>query len=342
MQDLRDFLNECDRAPRLNQLRGFFADTAAGRGNAPSRRPYGDMRLLPADPLLQQFVDLHYRRQGFFDQHYYSSIPYRLEEEYRMAYALLRYAQQSPENISFYSLGTAEGTMARTLSELSAGKIQSLSCSPNEENYNCFNAFGTPAHAEFFLGPFHHLTQEVIRTKDRLARFSSGFDFILEDTTFQMYSPNRPQQIQFVAQHLKEDGIFLFIEKFRAADDQDYDAREAQKDFGFKMRYFGREQIERKAQTVLNTMHKSEVHLTEMASAVYACFRHCVVTWNSGNFYGLAACNSETKLSRYLSLLPCPAIPHEYVYSPVPYCELRAAADDNNDRESGSATQDPS
>lgn len=323
MQGSQYFLNECDEAPRLNQLRGFFADTAAGLGNVPLRKPVADMRLLPIDTLLHRFVDLHCRRQGFFDQHYHSSIPYRLEEEYRMAYTLLRYAQQSPHNVSFYSLGTAEGTMARTLSELSEGKIQSLSCSPNEENHKCFNAFGTPPHAEFFLGPFHHLTQEKICAESRLARFSAGFDVILEDTTFQMYSPNRSQQIQFVTQHLKDDGIFLFVEKFLAADIQDYNAREAQKDLGFKTGYFGREEIERKAETVLNTMHKCEVTLMEMASAVYACFRHCVITWNSGNFYGLAASNSETKLSRYLSLMPCPAIPLEYVYSPTPFSELR-------------------
>lgn len=326
MQDFHDFLNECEQAPRLNHLQGFFTETAAGRSNVPIRKPVADMRLLPPDSLLQQFVELHCRRQGFFDQHYHGSIPYRLEEEFRMGYALLRYAQQSTETISLYSLGTAEGTMARTLSELSSGKIQSLACSPNEENYICFNAFGKPLHAEFFLGPFHHLTHERIQADSRLARFTAGFDFILEDTTFQMYSPNRLRQIQFAAQQLKDDGVFLFIEKFRAVDDQDYIAREAQKDFGFKSRYFGREQIELKAQTVLNTMHASEVQLAEMANAVYACFKHCVVTWNSGNFYGLAASNSKPNLSRYLSLLPGPAIPSEYVYAPVAFSELQAVA----------------
>ena len=46
MQDFSDFLTECDRAPRLNNLAGFFSETAAGRGGVPIRKPVVDMRPL--------------------------------------------------------------------------------------------------------------------------------------------------------------------------------------------------------------------------------------------------------------------------------------------------------
>jgi hypothetical protein len=322
MQAFTDFIAECDRGPRLNQLAGFFAETAAGKAGMPIRRPAVDTWLFPYDALLHRFVELHSRRQGFFDQHYHSSIPYRLEEECRMAHALLRYSQLNTNDVLLYSLGTAEGTMARSLSELSRGSIRSLSCSPNAENYKCFMAFGEPAHASFFLGPFHRLTKEHLRSDKKLEPFSDGFDFILEDTTFQMYSPNRPKQIEFVAQHLKADGILLLLEKFRAVDAGEYQGRESQKDFGFKTHYFGTEEIARKTKLVLTTMHDGQVTLAEMARAVYAQFKHCVVTWNSGNFYGLAASNSRENLWRYLSLMVHPAIPFEYVYEPEPYTDL--------------------
>ncbi|WEZ85961.1 class I SAM-dependent methyltransferase (plasmid) [Rhizobium sp. 32-5/1] len=322
MQKIDDFFTECDLGPRLNQLAGFFNETAAGQSGVPIRKPVIDTRLLPTDPLLYRLIELHARRQGNFDQHYHGSIPYRLEEECRMAHALLRYAELNSTHVSLYSLGTAEGTMARTLSELSRGKIQSLSCSPSEENYRCFMAFGEPPHAHFFLGPFHRVTKDYLRSQETLQQFSGGFDFILEDTTFQMYSPNRQRQIEFVAGHLNEDGILLFMEKFRAADPDDYAARESQKDFGFKTRYFGLAEIQRKSRVVLSTMHECEVTLAEMANAVYAHFRYCVVTWNSGNFYGLAASNSKQNLRRYLSQMVHPAIPAEYVYDPEPYTEL--------------------
>ncbi|TPL46531.1 class I SAM-dependent methyltransferase [Mesorhizobium sp. B2-4-6] len=314
MRGLDDFLAECDHAPRINELSGFFAATAAGKNGVPLRKPVADNRLLPQDELLRNLVSLHAARQGFFDRHYHGSIPYRLEEECRMACAVMKYARNRNRPLSLYTLGTAEGTMARTLSELSEGQIRSLSCSPNPENYQCFMAYGEPAHADFFIGPFHRLTKDVLASTPRLADFSIGFDVILEDTTFQMYSPNRPGQIEFVSQHLKQDGIFVFVEKFRAAEETDYRLREYQKDFGFKARYFPPDEIEKKKAAVLNTMFGNEVTLAAMAEAIHQHFSHCVLTWNSGNFYSLTASNSEENLNRYVSQMGNPAIPHEYVY----------------------------
>lgn len=314
MRGLKDFLTECDLGPRINELNSFFAATAAGSSGVPVRRPVADTRLLPCEDLLRAMVKLHAARQGFFDQHYHASIPYRLEEECRMAYAVLNYARQRQSAISLYSLGTAEGTMARTLSELANGQIQSLSCSPNPENYRCFLGYGEPPHAEFFVGPFHQLTKDVLVSNSRLAKFASGFDLIFEDTTFQMYSPNRVKQIEYVAQHLKADGIFVFVEKFRARDAQDYQRREEQKDFGFKARYFSQDAIQKKKADVLGTMHSNEVTLSQMRDAIDAQFRHCVMTWNSGNFYSLAASNARENLNLYLSHMAPAAIPHEYVY----------------------------
>ena len=314
MRGLDQFLAECDRGPRINGLTGFFAATASGKSGMPIRKPVADTRLLPRDKLLHNLVKLHAARQGFFDQHYHGSIPYRLEEECRMAHAVLKCARLRGAPLSLYSLGTAEGTMARTLSEFSEGQVRTLSCSPNAENYKCFMAYGEPRHAEFFVGPFHKLSKDVLSSDPRLADFAHGFDFILEDTTFQMYSPNRSSQIEFVAQHLKDGGIFVFVEKFRTSEEADYQRREYQKDFGFKTRYFPPEEIEKKKTAVLNTMFGNEVTLAEMAHAIGAHFRYCALTWNSGNFYSLAASNSAENLKLYVAQMATPAIPHEYVY----------------------------
>jgi len=82
-----------------------------------------------------------------------------------------------------------------------------------------------------------------------------------------MYSPNRTKQIEFVTQHLKEGGIFVFVEKFQAAEVKDYQRREDQKDFGFKARYFSHDEIEGKKNAVLRTMFNNEVTLDEMSRA---------------------------------------------------------------------------
>lgn len=314
MRGLDDFLAECDLGPRINELSGFFAATAAGRSGMPMRKPLADTRLLPNEDLLRTVVALHGARQGHFDQHYHGSIPYRLEEECRMAHAVLKYARQRTAPLALYSLGTAEGTMARTLSELASGHIETLSCSPNPENQECFLAYGKPPHAEFFVGPFHWLTKDVLQSEPRLAKFANGFDLILEDTTFQMYSPNRVKQIEYVGQHLKDDGIFVFVEKFRTHDIDEYMRREHQKDHGFKARYFPPDEIEKKKSAVLDTMFNNEVSLAQMSDAIRSRFRYCAMTWNSGNFYSLAASNAKQNLERYLGQMEEPAIPHEYVY----------------------------
>jgi len=324
MQDFSSFLEECDRAPRINELSDFFAATAAGRSGSPIKQPQVDRRLLIGDKLLDRFVELHEKRRGPFDQHYHSSIPYRLEEECRLGHATLRYGLDRPEPLSLYTLGTAEGTMARTIAEIAGGRVRTLSCSPNVENYRSFLAYGNPPHASFFVGPFHHLSRELIQARPDLQHFAAGFDIILEDTTFQMYSPNRPDQIAFVAQHLKDDGLFVFVEKFLHLDPDEYTRREDRKDLGFKARFFPPAEIAAKRATVLTIMNQNEVSLPDMGAAIRRTFRHCYVTWNCGNFYTLVASNSFANIERFLSHLIGPAIPHEYVYEAVP----RAISDD--------------
>jgi len=319
MKDLPNFLEECDRAPRLNELAAFFAATAAGKSGMPRRRPEIDRRLLPHDPLMRRFIDLHENRQGPFDQHYLSSIPYRFEEECRVGCAILRYAAERDNPTLLYSLGTAEATMARTVSEMGDGVVESLSCSPNVENEKSFNAYGPPPHAQFFCGPFHRLTSETIGNTEGLRQFAGGFDIIMEDTTFQMYSPNREQQVAFVRQHLKSDGILLLIEKFRHEDADEYRRREFQKDFGFKARHFSEEAIRNKEDQVLTVMNENEVTLTQIANVLRHRFLECFVTWNSGNFYTIAASNDSKNLKKFVSRLGRPALPAEYVYSDAPF-----------------------
>jgi hypothetical protein len=241
---------------------------------------------------------------------------YRLDEECRLGHAILKYSPGRPLTLRLYSLGTAEGTMARTIAELAAGRVETLSCSPNIENFQSFCAYGEPPHASFFVGPFHHLTVDLLDSRADLIKFTSDFDIILEYTNFQMYSPSRADQIGFVSQRLKDDGLFLFFEKFKDIDIEEYSRREDQKDHGFKARYFRRGDIERKEASVLTVMNRNEVTLGEMEAATRQYSRHCHITWNSGNFYSLVASNSLPNIERFLSNLIKPAIPNEYVYEP--------------------------
>lgn len=319
MHEFDDFIEECDRAPRLNELSGFFSTTASGQSGMPVRPPQLDRRFFPLDQTFRRFSALHPLRQGPFDKHYLSSIPYRFEEECRMGSAILKYARARKGKLKLYTLGTAEGTMARVIGELGNGRVETLSCSPNIENLRSFYAYGVPAHARFFHGPFHHLTSQKIQDDGELRKFAVGFDIIVEDTTFQMYSPNRFDQIRFVSQHLKSNGLFMFVEKFKQEDDEEYRRRERQKDQGFKTRFFSASDIRAKEETVLTQMDRNEVTLPDMSETLRRFFEHSFVTWNSGNFYTLVSSNSLENLELFLSKLCPAAIPAEYVYADLPY-----------------------
>jgi hypothetical protein len=318
MQDFADFIEECEHSLRLNELAEFFSATAAGLSGRPLKQPRVDERFLPRHPTVKEFISLHETRQGPFDHHYLASIPYRSEEECRMGCAILRYAREHSHTLKLYCLGTAEGTMARTVCELAGGGVESLSCSPNVENQRSFYAYGVPPHASFFLGSFHRLTPALIKSAAAIRQFADGFDIILEDTTFQMYSPNRARQITFVSQHLRPDGIFLFVEKFRHEDEVEYRRRELQKDYGFKSCYFSSADIEAKRSLVVARMNENEVTLEQMSYVLSGLFSHCFVTWNSGNFYTVAASNSATNLRRFLAKLCAPALPKEYLCEDLP------------------------
>ena len=131
-------------------------------------------------------------------------------------------------------------------------------------------------------------------------------------------SPNRAAQITHVSQHLKNDGLFIFVQIFSHVDADEYQRREMQKDHGFKARYFSRSDLVKKEKGVLRTIHGNEVTLEEMETVLSARYRHCYVTWNSGNFYTLVASNSSKNLGRFVRGLVEPAIPHEYVYGTLP------------------------
>ncbi|RWX61456.1 class I SAM-dependent methyltransferase [Mesorhizobium sp. M4B.F.Ca.ET.089.01.1.1] len=320
-QQMGDFFKDCDKAPRLNEMADFFSATAAGRSGVPIKMPTVDARLFQGDVTLESFTSVHRQIWGRFDPHYLASIPYRLEEEIRLGDAFLRYADAIADialPARFYLLGAAEGTLARTLAQLGNGKIQTLSCSPNKENEDSFFLHGRPSHATFFLGPFHHLTRSRIVGTSALRHFIDGFDIILEDTTFQMYSPDRKAQIGFVKRHLKDGGIFLLFEKLRQEDNAEYLRREMQKDYGYKARFFTQDEITKKKDSILKHMNLNETTLSKVSAALAAHFNYGCVTWNCGNFYTIAASNNADNLRRLISVMAPPCIPNEYVYVKTP------------------------
>lgn len=133
-----------------------------------------------------------------------------------------------------------------------------------------------------------------------------------------MYSKNRYEQIYYVKDKLVEDGVFIFVEKFKIDSAEEYIKREWQKDILFKSNYFSTDQIESKKLDVLSVMNNFEVSLPDFIKSLSKIFKHSVMTWNSGNFYTIMASNSQRSLIELVSNLKPLCIPSIFCYENLP------------------------
>lgn len=192
---MNNFINECISAPRINGMAEFFSSTASGEKHKPFRLVEIDDRLFHSYDYIK-FAKHLTKNSGPFVNHYFCSIPYSKEEECRLGTTVIKYAITLNKKLNTWCLGMAEGAMARTISELSKGNIQTLTTSPTKENEHAFFKYGSSENAYFICTPFFLLEERL--KNSNLKQFNQGFDIIIEDTTFQMYSPNRSGQINHV------------------------------------------------------------------------------------------------------------------------------------------------
>ncbi|MDI7864959.1 class I SAM-dependent methyltransferase [Rhizobiaceae bacterium n13] len=319
----RQTIDQWRNAPRLTTFSAFFERAASGQGGAPDlAEPQADMSLLDFDIEAAVLADTHRRLVGHFDSHYFASIPYRLEEQYRAGAAILAFALRiwarnaSPTTI--YTLGTGTGCLARTLATLGGGRIKALCCSPTAANRVAFLAKRGSDHAHFFHGPFFELDDARYAADQDLAPFREGFDILFEDTTFQMYDRDRVRQLEFIAPRIRPGGLLVQVQKLAHKDHKIYEERERQKDELFKPRYFSTRHIAEKKDEILSTMLDLQVDLPTTVSALKGFFRYSVLTWNSGNFYTIVSSNSRASVLELVSLMLKPAIPPGYCYEQLP------------------------
>ncbi len=310
-------------APRLTTFAAFFEQTARGEANLPDLgTPQPDFRLLDFDADSGAFWEAHRRLWGNFDYHYFASIPYRLEEECRLATAILKFASDASTKFdrpaTLYTLGAGAGTLARTLAQLGEGRLKTLSCSPTDGNRISFFKRRGSEDAYFHHGPFFELDDARYALDENLAPFRNGYDVLLEDTTFQMYGKNRVDQLAVIAPRVRAGGMLVQVQKLSHPDLETYLLREDQKDEQFKSRFFSRVQIAAKKRSVLDVMDNFQVDLESSLAALASYFLYSAVTWNSGNFYTIASLNSLIALRDFVSSMLRPAIPAEYCYHELP------------------------
>jgi SAM-dependent methyltransferase len=306
-----------ERGPRMTSLCAYFERIAAGEILRPSHRVIANDGFLARSEQHISYHETLQRACGTFLQHGCASIPFLMEEIVRVGIALHRYAHhRTPENsiFNYYESSSADGTVARTLAEYSAGKILTLTDSPNEANEREFKKLNRTPYAEFHRGCFADITPEFLDAK--FPQFRDGFDLIWENTTFQMYGNRRDEQIAYIKRVLKSTGVMLFLEKMQHASAPEYRRREEIKDSLFKARYFDRPAIVAKKEAILEVMESGQCGLEEFLTAVNEHFRHVALIWNSSNFYHIAASNDEISFGCFLECLGDPFVPAEFSHYP--------------------------
>jgi hypothetical protein len=308
------------KAPRVTTMLNTFQAITEGESGKPVCPVQIDFNLFSNDHPTLTFAHTLGCLLGTFARHISASIPYSLEEEARLGASLLSYgtsiAQKRQRPAKIYTTSSGDGVLTRALATLSPGMIETLTCSPNKANRTEFYNRGAPPNAYFFLGPYYEVTPSELIRRDML-QFSEGFDVIQEDTTFQMYHRNRSAQIALVSRNLRPGGILLLFEKLMQPSRPDYLLREQQKD-QFKSLHFDSTQIQQKAETVLTHMEGLQATLGELTGALQAHFEAAAITFNSGNFYTIAASDDPGKLETFISHMIRPATPSEFIYHELP------------------------
>ena len=321
-EQIQDYLTRAQQAPRLTAMFNEFSQLATGKKGSPVTPVDLSPELLQHDSACLEYAAARDAQAGVFNAHFIASLPFALEEQCRFGAAALAYlnlqAKKHGRRSAIYTLGDASGVTSRTLAKLSPDAIRTLTCSPNPENEQAFHAANPGSNADFSLGPFFDVNPENLE-KRGLTQHAEGFDLIVEDTTFQMYGPERLEPIYLAKRNLRDDGILVLVEKIMQTDHDEYARREYQKDWDFKARFFDHQQIEDKRKTIVNKMETQEVTLDELVTVLKVFFDSAVVTWNTGNFYTVMASNSNENLEQLVCQMIEPAIPPEFCYLPLPH-----------------------
>lgn len=183
--------------------------------------------------------------------------------------------------------------------------------SPNTGNKKEFDRLLTHGNSFFHCGCWVDIEPDFLKKNPYSRHFQSGFDIIWECCTFQMYGNNRKEQMQYIAESLKPDGLVFLYEKLNTPLHEDFMRMEVLKT-KFKERYFNKKDIIMKEKSILKTMHTECVTLDELINEAKNIFRYGALIWNAGNFYEIVVTDSKKSLLSFINLLPAIFVPNEY------------------------------
>ena len=278
----------------------FFSKVTRGEFGA-SAVPFTPiMDIGNAEPFLAELAN----HSGNFDEHIAKSIPGYKEMTVRKGHAI---AEAFKDGAAMLDIAASEGSMAKTVTARSDGKITSVSLDPNPDMAEFFRSKSRVEGAAFveeaFLEGFEDNGKRVPAYNPE-----ERFDVVNESMGFQFINPDRPAQIAEVKRLMKPDGIFVTEEKLK---NPDWAENERKKDTEFKEKYFSKADLSAKDKVVGFQQSKQEAKAVGMVdnmvtqsdyeATLKENFKHVVQYWDSGNFKGYVAGDDLNTVMRFVS-----------------------------------------
>ncbi|MFD5035172.1 hypothetical protein ACFWM0_32850 [Streptomyces sp. NPDC058405] len=309
-------------SPRTNNLLPVFAEIALGNASRPDiADAIPDPALLSEDLDTLAFAVYLANYTGIFHRHLHASVPFFAEEECRLGLAISQYATDLAKRkgypTKFWSFGSAEAPMARAAVRHAEGALQAHCSSENTENFGDLRA-RPESNVSIEVGPFYDLTHETFGEMTGTSAPALSYDIIFEHTCFQMHHKERAAPLRILRERLENDGIFLIYEKLRDHDVDAYQAREQEKDREFKARFFSAQEVETKKSSILTYMEECQVYAEDLVAAIRPVAKYIVRVWQSGNFFGFVASNSEENLRDFIGYLSQPFVENKTYLAELP------------------------
>jgi hypothetical protein len=298
----------------------FFS--AASRGE---RAPDAKVPYVPTLDISSNagFTAEYLKHRGNFDDHIATSIPGFREVQQAVGDAIVR---SYPEGAQLLDIAASEGAFNKAISATSEGRIETLALDPNLTMAKHFKDISTVPGATYDVSAFgsaEDAGKEAWTEDDgtKILTFDPKikYDVIHESMGFQFISNTRDPQFARVKEMMQPDGIALFEEKV-IGNTEEWKAREKKKD-RYKARYYTPDQLAAKKAEVLEKgqaaadkaesareeqivgMHSSMLTEPQTEVALKKHWKYVSQYWDSGNFKGYVAGDSQASVQRFLSNL---------------------------------------
>ncbi len=282
-------------ASKAKDTQDFFSNVVEGNNDKykPSKEYTYEQEFNEVQKTFKEDYD---SMKGNFDEHIATSIPTFRDNQVKKGSAVVDLIKDIKDAL-VYDIGGSEGSWLKAIINVSPD-AKGINLDPNAEMEAAFNkkpVEGTSYVKEAFHEGFDNIKAHKPKKKA---------DVVHESMVFQFIQEGRKEYVDEVAdKYLKDDGVFITEEKFKVGNEGVYAANEALKDKEHKSKYYTEEQRKSKGEEVLVGMSENQHNYDDYINLLKDKFKYVETYWTAGNFRGIIATNSKSKMDTFMDKL---------------------------------------